>query len=56
VSTLPEIKTILYATDLGRYMRPVFRHAISLAQHLGLLGSTTRHVTRDQSSAGAGGA
>ena len=34
MSTLPEIKTILYATDLGRHMRPVFRHAISLAQHL----------------------
>ncbi|MEJ2452952.1 MAG: universal stress protein [Candidatus Thiodiazotropha sp.] len=34
MSTLPEIKTILYATDLGRNMRPVFRHAISLAQHL----------------------
>jgi nucleotide-binding universal stress UspA family protein len=34
VSTLPEIKTILYATDQGPNMRPVFRHAISLAQHL----------------------
>jgi nucleotide-binding universal stress UspA family protein len=34
VSTIPEIKTILYATDLGRHMRPVFRHAIGLAQHL----------------------
>ena len=34
MSALPEIKTILYATDLSRHMRPVFRHAISLAQHL----------------------
>ena len=34
MSTLPEIKTILYATDLGRHMRPVFRQAINLAQHL----------------------
>lgn len=34
MSTIPEIKTILYATDLGRNMRPVFRHAIGLAQHL----------------------
>ena len=33
MSTLPEIKTIIYATDMGRHMRPVFRHAISLAQH-----------------------
>ena len=34
MSALPKIKTILYATDLGRHMRPVFRHAISLAQHM----------------------
>ena len=34
MSEIPEIKTILYATDLGRHMRPVFRHAISMAQHL----------------------
>lgn len=33
VSTIPEIKTILYATDLGRHMRPVFRQAIGIAQH-----------------------
>ena len=32
VSTIPEIKTILYATDLGTHMRPVFRFAVSLAQ------------------------
>jgi hypothetical protein len=30
---IPEYKTILYATDMGQHMRPVFRHAISLAQH-----------------------
>lgn len=29
-----EIKTILYATDLGTHTRPVFRHAILLAQKL----------------------
>jgi nucleotide-binding universal stress UspA family protein len=34
VSALPEIKTILYATDLGRHMRPVFRQAINLAQNM----------------------
>jgi nucleotide-binding universal stress UspA family protein len=27
-----QIRTILYATDLGEHMRPVFRHAIHLAQ------------------------
>lgn len=31
----PEIKTILYASDLGLHTRPVFRHAILLAQKLG---------------------
>jgi len=30
--SLPKYKTILYATDLGEHMRPVFRHAISLAR------------------------
>ncbi len=34
MSKISEIKTILYATDLGRHMRPVFRRAISLAQQL----------------------
>lgn len=29
---LPEIKKILYASDLGEHMRPVFRHAVSLAK------------------------
>lgn len=29
---LPEIKTIVYATTLGANTRPVFRHAVSLAQ------------------------
>jgi nucleotide-binding universal stress UspA family protein len=28
----PEINTILYATDLGQNMRPVFRHAVTLAR------------------------
>jgi nucleotide-binding universal stress UspA family protein len=28
----PVIKTILYATDLGKHMRPVFRRAIHLAR------------------------
>jgi nucleotide-binding universal stress UspA family protein len=28
----PKIKTILYATDLGAHMRPVFRRAIQLAR------------------------
>ncbi len=32
MSELPQFKTILYATDLGERMRPVLRHAISLAQ------------------------
>ena len=32
MSIEPEIKTILYATDLGKRTRPVFRHAISLAE------------------------
>ena len=30
--SIPKYKTILYATDLGEHMRPVFRHAISLAR------------------------
>ncbi|MGB5251498.1 MAG: universal stress protein [Sedimenticolaceae bacterium] len=29
---IPRFKTILYATDLGKNMRPVFRHAISVAE------------------------
>lgn len=32
MSKLPEINTILYATDLGKHMRPVFRHALGLAE------------------------
>ena len=28
---LPDIKTILYATSLGKHTRPVFRHAVKLA-------------------------
>lgn len=30
--SIPNYKTLLYATDMGEHMRPVFRHAISLAQ------------------------
>ena len=30
--TLPEIKTILYATDLGEKTRPVFKSALSIAR------------------------
>lgn len=30
--SIPTFKTILYATDLGKNMRPAFRHAISIAQ------------------------
>jgi nucleotide-binding universal stress UspA family protein len=29
----PEISTILYATDLGKQTRPVFRHALAMAKH-----------------------
>jgi nucleotide-binding universal stress UspA family protein len=32
MSNLPEYQTILYATDLGKHTRPVFRHAVSLAK------------------------
>lgn len=32
MSEMPHYKTILYTTDLGERMRPVFRHAISLAR------------------------
>ncbi len=32
MSTIPEYRTILYATDLGKHTRPVFRHAVSLAK------------------------
>ena len=28
---LPEIKTILYTTSLGKHTRPVFRHAVKMA-------------------------
>lgn len=33
MNSIPKIKTILYATALGERTRPVFRYAISLAQH-----------------------
>ncbi len=29
---LPQIKTILYTTSLGKHTRPVFRHAVNLAR------------------------
>ena len=32
MSQLPHYKTILYVTDLGTHTRPVFKHALSLAQ------------------------
>ena len=32
MSEIPQYKTILYATDLGERMRPVFRHAIGMAR------------------------
>ncbi len=32
MTTIPEIKTVLYATDMGEHTRPVFRYAVSLAQ------------------------
>ncbi|RUM38791.1 MAG: universal stress protein [Desulfobulbus sp.] len=32
MSLLPEIKKILYVTDLGKHTRPVFRFALSLAR------------------------
>lgn len=33
--TLPEYKTIVYATDLGDHTKPAFRSALSLAQKYG---------------------
>ena len=32
METIPQISTILYATDLGKNTRPVFRHAIAQAK------------------------
>ncbi len=29
---IPEIKTVLYVTDLGEHMRPVFRYAVAIAR------------------------
>ena len=50
----PDYKTILYATDLGKHTRPVFRHAVNLAGKCGAqivmlhavkpLGATSRAV------------
>jgi nucleotide-binding universal stress UspA family protein len=47
---LPEFKTILYATDLGKQTRPVFRTAISLARHYEA-EITMLHVVEPMSSA-----
>lgn len=54
MSTLPEYKTILYASDLGEHTRPVFRNAMSLARSFGAriimlhvvepIGATSRAV------------
>ncbi len=45
----PEIKNILYATDLGDHMRPVFRFAIEIAKkHASTI--TMLHVTEPLSS------
>ncbi len=33
MQSLPEIKKILYVTDLGKHTRPVFRFALSQARH-----------------------
>jgi len=35
MQTLPEFKTILYASDLGKHTRPVFRTALSIARKYG---------------------
>lgn len=35
MSDIPEIRTILYATDLGSRTRPVFRQAVALARRCG---------------------
>ncbi len=40
---IPKIKSILYATDMGDHMRPVFRYAVCLAQSHGAKIVTT-HV------------
>ncbi|MCB2214550.1 universal stress protein [Desulfofustis glycolicus] len=47
---LPEFKTILYATDLGKHTRPVFRTAISLARRYEA-DITMLHVVEPMSSA-----
>lgn len=54
---LPDVQTILYASDLGPNMRPAFRFAVSLAQRfharivmlhvLEPIGSTSRSVIED---------
>lgn len=60
---LPEFKTILYATDLGRSAPAVLRHALSLARAYGgrvvclhavePLGPSARHMVELYAGAGA---
>jgi nucleotide-binding universal stress UspA family protein len=49
MTTNLEINTILYATDLGNNMRPVFRHAVTLARLCGA-NITMLHVVEPLSS------
>ncbi|MCP4981041.1 MAG: universal stress protein [Gammaproteobacteria bacterium] len=49
--SIPKYKTILYATDMGQHMRPVFRHAISLARHY-QAGIIMMHVAEPLGSTG----
>lgn len=50
MQNLPKFKTILYATDLGEHMRPVFRTALSLAKKYES-GIIMLHVVEPMSSA-----
>ena len=62
---LPELKTILYATDLGRSAPGVLRHALSLARAYGgrvvclhvvePLGPSARHMVELYAGEGAAG-
>jgi nucleotide-binding universal stress UspA family protein len=50
MSALPEFKSILYATDLGKNTRPVFKSALSLATKY-KAGIIMLHVVEPMSSA-----
>lgn len=51
MNNVPEMKTFLYASDLGDHMRPVFRHAIGLAErHQGQI--VMLHVAEELTSTG----